>query len=283
MNHKAMTFMRIMYGKDRTRECRIHGFTLIELLVVISIIALLLSILMPALNKVKAQAKKTVCLTQLKQQGLAMHTYVADNDGYFAPSVRYAGAGCTDDMYVYDRLESYGPVQPPQDVQKPEGIWICPADKAAQGYPETYWLYPWRSYHTYYSQKYGKNLYVSYALNTADNTGGMALGDYGLYAYVGCETRKMSQVRGGRTVMFVCGSQTRTITYYTPFRDAAIPVDPFHPGGGKMGVNLVAVDGHAETFTNVEPAHEDMVNSVLKTHTGEDYEWSLPEYWYNIR
>jgi len=59
------------------------GFTLIELLVVISIIALLLSILMPALGKVKKIAQQTVCLSGLKQHGLAIMTYANDNKDSF--------------------------------------------------------------------------------------------------------------------------------------------------------------------------------------------------------
>ncbi len=58
-----------------------RGFTLIELLVVIAIIALLVSILMPALGKARQLAKATVCLTHLKQFGIAWHMYAEDNDG----------------------------------------------------------------------------------------------------------------------------------------------------------------------------------------------------------
>ena len=55
------------------------GFTLIELLVVISIIAVLMSIMMPALAKVREQGKRTLCLSNLRQVALGALTYEADN------------------------------------------------------------------------------------------------------------------------------------------------------------------------------------------------------------
>jgi len=62
-----------------------RAFTLIELLVVISIIAVLMSILMPALGKVKEQAKKVVCGTNLHQQGVGFMAYAADYNNYPRP------------------------------------------------------------------------------------------------------------------------------------------------------------------------------------------------------
>ena len=60
-----------------------RGFTLIELLVVIAIIALLMAILMPALQRVKNQAQKVSCQARLKQWGLIFKLYTDDHDGYF--------------------------------------------------------------------------------------------------------------------------------------------------------------------------------------------------------
>ena len=62
---------------------RKKGFTLIELLVVISIIAMLLSILMPALRAVKQQAQRVVCMANLSQWGLILTLYSEDHDGHF--------------------------------------------------------------------------------------------------------------------------------------------------------------------------------------------------------
>ena len=70
-----------MKVKMHIRMCR--GFTLVELLVVISIIALLLSILMPSLAKVREQAKTVVCLSNLHQWGMIFGLYTNDNNGYF--------------------------------------------------------------------------------------------------------------------------------------------------------------------------------------------------------
>ncbi len=62
---------------------RRRGFTLIELLVVIAIIALLMSILMPVLSRVKKQANLVICQSNLKQWGIAFSAYTSDNDSYF--------------------------------------------------------------------------------------------------------------------------------------------------------------------------------------------------------
>jgi prepilin-type N-terminal cleavage/methylation domain-containing protein/prepilin-type processing-associated H-X9-DG protein len=62
---------------------RVRGFTLIELLVVIAIIALLMGILMPALARVKKQARSVACQALLKQWGTIWSMYCDDNDGRF--------------------------------------------------------------------------------------------------------------------------------------------------------------------------------------------------------
>ena len=62
------------------RTDRSRGFTLIELLVVIAIIAILAAILFPVFARAREQARKTTCLSNLKQIGLACHMYADDHD-----------------------------------------------------------------------------------------------------------------------------------------------------------------------------------------------------------
>ena len=66
-----------------------RGFTLVELLVVIGIIALLIGILLPTLNKARQTAATTACLSQLHQFGIVSTMYANDNHDYMFPSYWY--------------------------------------------------------------------------------------------------------------------------------------------------------------------------------------------------
>jgi prepilin-type N-terminal cleavage/methylation domain-containing protein/prepilin-type processing-associated H-X9-DG protein len=138
---------------ERTGESS-AGFTLIELLVVIAIIALLMSIIMPTLSKVKGQAKAVMCQSNLHQWAFAMKMYTDDNDGLFMEELGLSRPNLKpyykDDQlllcpaatrsydegarspfaahYYYDSLSSYG-----------HNSWICSQVAASRQTDEKMW------------------------------------------------------------------------------------------------------------------------------------------------
>ena len=126
---------------DRMKAIQIghHGFTLVELLVVVAIIAILASLLLPALSRARQSAHNAVCQSNLRQQAIGLAMYVGDN-GVYSPSVTQNGR--TWQMWM-NYLERYvGDKWPSNNVipgvanENPAwrtGVYACPGYTRVKG------------------------------------------------------------------------------------------------------------------------------------------------------
>jgi prepilin-type N-terminal cleavage/methylation domain-containing protein/prepilin-type processing-associated H-X9-DG protein len=200
-----------------------RAFTLIELLMVIAIIAILAALLLPVLSRAKAAAQATQCRNNLKQWGMALHLYVADNkdflppEGFENPTASDTNTGWYVQLPRQMGLPRYADMPWHNDPLADVGntIWICPANSRRSN---------------------GKNLF-HYCLN-------------GLIDGSGASDRKvgLSWFQNPSSIVYLFDSKNLP----------AVDSNQNSPGGfvhtnlHNRGAQFVFLDGHVARFRNFE-------------------------------
>jgi prepilin-type N-terminal cleavage/methylation domain-containing protein len=179
-----------------------NGFTLVELLVVIGIIALLIAILLPSLNKARESARRTACLSNLRQVHQSYMLYALSNKDEMPIGVLGGAWQMNYMIWNNDRYASFGKLFEADYVKEPR-VFYCPSDSGL-----------------YYQYDTMQNLYTP--------------GKVGTYVRAGYSSRPIDEA--GREVLWTgggsppskcqyAGGVNRMVPKMTRFRNKAIFAD----------------------------------------------------------
>jgi prepilin-type N-terminal cleavage/methylation domain-containing protein/prepilin-type processing-associated H-X9-DG protein len=174
---------------------RKRGFTLVELLVVIGIIALLISILLPALSRAREEAMGIQCASNLRQFGLGDAEYINENPGWHMPAFWDGAITLYDEETVWSGLTAFRktlgmPIINPQDRANGGDLcysycpakWACPKAIRGGATGQPYYYAPLKVYVIPLFYSYGMNVQgVDLPLTTSGNTGNIYTSESNAY------------------------------------------------------------------------------------------------------
>jgi prepilin-type processing-associated H-X9-DG protein/prepilin-type N-terminal cleavage/methylation domain-containing protein len=220
-----------------------NAFTLIELLVVIAIIAILAALMLPALSQAKQRAQQISCVSNLRQLGLGLQNFVADNHAY--PST--FGVTNSDNPGTWIKQLEHGgfDISKPQKHFLSEGVWRCPAAHWKVSLPDGF-----------IPLSYGYNAYGS----LGDRTNSLGLGGRYIFSPFSYAPLNESEVVNPSDMMAIGDSFSGGI-FFGRCRDLQwLEKVGFAFSRHQGRVNVAFCDGHVESpslgfvFTNTSDA-----------------------------
>jgi len=235
---RAPLFNKVAHETPKWSMSNNRGFTLIELLVVIAIISLLVSILLPSLNKAKELAKQAVCSVNLKNIGTAYALYLNEYDEKFFESTANNGNNYWVQGPQAGVLLNLAGVDVPvvdQPRFSPETVFDCPAQESRPPYAPDTEATNWWNFSAF------RHLDYAYCAE---------LGDWGGFKASGI-------IDPSQVVVFYDSTAFRgySFSYGVEYWNEPAPwgwepwVKWHHPGAR---INLLFVDGHVEPGTEDE-------------------------------